>query len=322
MILIYFIFIYILILGILLKYSKWDTFENNSQNYYVSVEDNGEWGYPFLKKIIPKVLSNKNVVFKQVAEPDLIVKSIFGKRDDVIKKRNKYITIIGEAYSEYDRGILNFTTLLPKYKNEIWFPHICWHITSERIITLKQKKFKQINERDNFLIYLACNCVPERDLFFKLIDKKHTGCHAGGKCCNNINLGDKFGRDSFKNNSVIFNNYKFVLCMENEYTPGYITEKILNAYLGGSIPIYKGDTETVNKFFNPKSFINIDNYKNFEECIDYIIDLSNDPKRMYDIQQMNIFKDGKVPEEFLYNEKDSKFVKDTVDKINALGIDF
>ena len=66
----------------------------------------------------------------------------------------------------------------------------------------------------------------------------------------------------------------------------------------------------------------MDNFKNFEECVDYIINLSKDPKRMYDIQQMNIFKDGQVPYEFLHNENDSKFVKDTVYKIKALGIDF
>jgi hypothetical protein len=268
------------------------------------------------------VLTDKNVVFKQVANPNLIVKSVFKKKDNIIKNRNKYITIIGEPWNEYDRGILNFVSLLPKYENDIWFPHICWHINSERIITLQQKKFKPINERDNFLIYLASNCIADRDLFFKLISKKHTGCHAGGKCCNNINLDDKFGRAFFKKNSLIFNNYKFVLCMENKSAPGYITEKILNAYLGGSIPIYKGDTETVTKFFNPKSFVNIDNFKNFEECIDYIINLANDPKRMYDMQQMNIFKDGKIPDKFLYNENDSKFVKDTVDKIKSIGINF
>ena len=69
--------------------------------------------------------------------------------------------------------VFNFTTLLPKYKNRRGFP-IYAYIMMKELLKLKQKKFKQINRRDNFLIYLKHNCVPERDLFFKADrDKKH-----------------------------------------------------------------------------------------------------------------------------------------------------
>lgn len=34
--------------------------------------------------------------------------------------------------------------------------------------------------------------------------------------------------------------YKYNLCFENSYTPGYVTEKIVDSFLGGSFPIYWG----------------------------------------------------------------------------------
>jgi hypothetical protein len=34
--------------------------------------------------------------------------------------------------------------------------------------------------------------------------------------------------------------YKYTLCFENTYTPGYVTEKIIDSFLGGSHPIYWG----------------------------------------------------------------------------------
>jgi hypothetical protein len=54
----------------------------------------------------------------------------------------------------------------------------------------------------------------------------------------------------------VFNQYKFVICFENSYNDGYITEKIFNCFLAQSIPIYSGSM-IVDKFLNTESFINI-----------------------------------------------------------------
>lgn len=54
----------------------------------------------------------------------------------------------------------------------------------------------------------------------------------------------------------IYNQYKFIICFENSYNDGYITEKIFNCFLAKSIPIYSG-SPIVEKFLNTESFINI-----------------------------------------------------------------
>jgi len=52
----------------------------------------------------------------------------------------------------------------------------------------------------------------------------------------------------------MFGRYKFVISMENSHVPGYMTEKIINALLANTIPIYLGDPN-ITDYINPKRFI-------------------------------------------------------------------
>jgi hypothetical protein len=54
----------------------------------------------------------------------------------------------------------------------------------------------------------------------------------------------------------VFSLYKFIICFENSYNDGYITEKIFNCFLANTIPIYSG-SPIVHNFLNTDSFINI-----------------------------------------------------------------
>ena len=64
--------------------------------------------------------------------------------------------------------------------------------------------------------------------------------------------------------------YKFSMAFENEQGYNYITEKIYQPLVVGSIPIYWG-APNIDKLFNPKCFVNIDNFNSYEEAIAEII---------------------------------------------------
>jgi hypothetical protein len=49
--------------------------------------------------------------------------------------------------------------------------------------------------------------------------------------------------------------YKFCLCPENSIYDGYITEKLLDAYAGGTVPIYSG-TLSVDCDFHEGAYLN------------------------------------------------------------------
>ena len=70
---------------------------------------------------------------------------------------------------------------------------------------------------------------------------------------------DKSIKDHHKSNFLkknILANYAFNLCPENGMFPGYVTEKIPEAFAAGCLPITFVD-ESVNIDFNPKAIINI-----------------------------------------------------------------
>lgn len=55
----------------------------------------------------------------------------------------------------------------------------------------------------------------------------------------------------------IYSEYKFIICFENSKTDGYITEKIFNVFLSGSIPIYDG-APNITDYIVSGSFIKYD----------------------------------------------------------------
>lgn len=90
----------------------------------------------------------------------------------------------------------------------------------------------------------------------------------------NINLYNELILNKSCYNSVellnVFNKYKFILCFENSYNDGYITEKIFNCFFARTIPIYKG-SNIIDNYINEKSYLKSDNIDILEKNIEYII---------------------------------------------------
>ena len=93
--------------------------------------------------------------------------------------------------------------------------------------------------------------VPHRVELFKYISS-YKQVDALGKSCNNLyeNQKDNNTRDIYNDNETyndiavsIYSKYKFVLALENVNSRGYVTEKLLNPILAGSIPIYYGSSD-------------------------------------------------------------------------------
>jgi hypothetical protein len=62
------------------------------------------------------------------------------------------------------------------------------------------------------------------------------------------------GRGSYHQNYEFFHDFKYCIVMENKAVDGYISEKILNGFLAGCVPIYYG-TRQVFDIFNADAFL-------------------------------------------------------------------
>lgn len=101
-----------------------------------------------------------------------------------------------------------------------------------------------------------------------------------GKVLNNMNpnvISPREG-DYTKGKLNFMKNYKFSIIFENTLLNGYTTEKIVHAFLANTIPIYWGNPDVI-KEFNPRAFINCNDYKNLDEVIEKVIELDNDDKK-------------------------------------------
>jgi hypothetical protein len=86
---------------------------------------------------------------------------------------------------------------------------------------------------------------------------------------------DVFGLYSGKpvpNKYEIAKDYNFMICPENDVFPGYVTEKLMDAYLCETVPVYWGDLGGEGHI-NHKAFINLLDYKSIEDFAHQIASL-------------------------------------------------
>ncbi len=69
--------------------------------------------------------------------------------------------------------------------------------------------------------------------------------------------------------------YQFNLCFENVRYPGYVTEKIFDAMMANTIPVYFGAPD-ISDFVPREAFIDASRFSNFEELHRFMSDFSAD----------------------------------------------
>lgn len=111
--------------------------------------------------------------------------------------------------------------------------------------------------------------IARTDFFHEL--SKYKFVASGGKHLNNL------GYVVPKNETFSFlSKCKFNIAFENNLQyKGYMTEKLFQAYLAGSIPIYSSHPEA-QKEVNKKAFISQQDFLNNQEMIEYIKQLDQD----------------------------------------------
>jgi len=124
-------------------------------------------------------------------------------------------------------------------------------------------------EKTKFCSFVVGNVHKKtrpRIRFFEKLNARRK-VDSAGKALNN------FGRIVSVHEKMDFlRPYRFTIAFENEAIPGYTTEKIYQAMRARCIPIYRGSSHIAEEF-NPKSFLNYDDYPSEEALIDRIIEI-------------------------------------------------
>jgi hypothetical protein len=147
---------------------------------------------------------------------------------------------------------------------------------------------RRLIKKKKFCIFVVSNSnsydVKVRNKFFKKLSK-YKKVDSGGSALNNMGMNVPRNDESKGDYSYyeFLSEYKFMICFENTSKPNYLTEKLANAYLGGTVPIYWGASK-VREWLNPKSFLQLEETATEEEMdrlINKIKEIDNDDK-LYD----------------------------------------
>lgn len=140
----------------------------------------------------------------------------------------------------------------------------------------KEKKFC------NFIYSNGTTAMKERDDFFYLLSN-YRKVDSGGRHLNNIGAPVDDKREFQKQ-------YKFSIAFENSSSNGYTTEKILQAFSAGTIPIYYGNPR-IAEDFNTKAFINCHEYNSLDEVVERIKEIDKSQEFYDSMMKEPIFTD-------------------------------
>jgi hypothetical protein len=214
-------------------------------------------------------------------EADLVVTSVFG---NVHTDPAKSIAFIGENIRP---NFVNYNHSLSfdydSYGNRncrlpLWYARLAWpgfvqkprkpnahNHGYEDLIDIKsllRPRTFDISQKNKFCAMIAGNPEGLRVVLYNSISqyKQVDG------------YGNMFGNSLRQSKFDILPEYKFCLCPENSIYDGYVTEKLIDAYAGGTVPIYSGDF-SVSADFDNNAFLNYQEDIRMDWLVEHISEL-------------------------------------------------
>jgi hypothetical protein len=205
-------------------------------------------------------------------EADIVISSVFGHTQTDPKKTIMYIgENIRPNYLGYNHSLsFDYDNYDGRnFRLPLWWSRLAWdgfiqkprkHNAQnhgyEQLIDIKslmQPRKLDMSIKDKFCAMIAGNSEGLRvNLFNSISQYKQIDGY-----------GLMFGNSLRKSKFTVLPEYKFCLCPENSVYDGYVTEKLIDAYAGLTVPLYSGDV-SVNEDFNSKAFINYQDFKRTE----------------------------------------------------------
>lgn len=247
----------------------WQGF-NPYKNYFMEI----------IQKYFRVKLDDKN--------PDYIICSMFGGKtleyegvrivytgENVVPDFNVYDYVIGFEHIQYDDRYLRW----PLYKLYVTY--------KDAQIKHSLYEAKEWMERE-FCCRVVSNGTSADSFREELFDAMNSikPVASGGRYKNNLPGGKPVA-----DKNEFLKKYRFNLAIENSLSySGYTTEKIIDAWAAGCIPIYWGNKKIAEEF-SEDAFVNCHKFDSIEDIVSHVIELNEDPEKLQKMLKVSIFKD-------------------------------
>lgn len=220
-------------------------------------------------------------------ETDIVLYSPFDNLN-INNTQPLYVVIHGEK-TEF-KSLCDICINTVKKKNHpfsIYFPQLFSSLWERR----QAYKTFPIRDKTKFCAYMYSYDMKYRVDLFNFIST-YKPVDALGKSCSQRTETDRFvyNKDITYNDIAVekYSEYKFVLALENGLADGYITEKLINPIIAGSIPIYIGPKDAFD-IINKKRVIYVYDFPSLTSLVEYIKTVDTDPVLYQSIVNENIF---------------------------------
>ncbi len=253
----------------------------------------GFWSDFDYNKFIVYQLLKKNydvVIETDPKKAEYIICSLFGQDFQYCSYPQIRIFYSGENYAP-DFNLVDYAISpypISFFDRSFYYPHFG---DPDRIIALESKNRNYsesiLNEKSYFANFIFGHESEGniRGDFFKLLNKYRRVESAGpylNNMPNNYCVDYKVDKIGFQKKS------KFTICFESTYHEGFITEKIVDAFLADTIPIYYG-SDTIKEIFNSEAFINVRSFESFDKVVEKIIELDRNDELYLQMLRRPVF---------------------------------
>jgi hypothetical protein len=245
--------------------------------------------------LFSKTKLGKLELVSNMMEADVLFESLFNSSKfnalDSINKKWKYtIYFTGEPYRTNQQHA--YSVILDSehsVANIVNFPIFVSYIETNQYLPrlLCRKPVTVVPPKFCCFIVSNGNSQPRVTMFH--ICSKYKQVDSYGGYNNNMGGTLKCGYHSQEYLDVL-SQYKFIICFENTKKGTYITEKIVNPYLAGIIPVYWG-TEYVKSIFNMDSMLYVENDSEPEmnRVLQKMIEMDNDDAKYLEMVNQPVF---------------------------------
>lgn len=159
--------------------------------------------------------------------------------------------------------VLNIHYLNKRFDLDLLHYQQCDRVFSQQVADREFCGFVQSNP----------HCSYRNEFYMKLSQYKKI--NSAGPLFNNTGYVIPRGERGVVSKMNFLGRHKFSFAFENGASPGYVTEKALEAYMAGTIPIYWGSV-TVGLDFNTKALISRHNFQTDTDFVEYIKAVDSD----------------------------------------------
>ena len=251
-----------------------------------------DWAHgtqPAVERIMRLLSSRRDVLRTNPAEADLLIYSDFGESHWGFEGLKVYVT--GEnMLPDFDQCDLAYSPLeTPGDPRTVRFPYYAQVLPAlGTLVRTSDYDAKPHLTREGFGCFVASNPRgPERNRFFRALHRRRALVSAG----RHFNTTGKPLADKM----AFLRGFRFNVAFENTSSAGYVTEKLVEPLLAGTIPIYWGAPD-VSRDFNPGCMIDVSRFASTGDAIDHILAVDADPAARLALLSATPFRENREPE--------------------------